>query len=48
VRGTIYLFFFFEQAKMQYIISPRVFHLAQGVQKRNTPKMYNTVTKISC
>ena len=31
-------YFFFEQAKMEYIITQKVIHLAQDVQKRTTPQ----------
>ena len=34
-------FFFFEQAKMKYIISPKMIHLAQSVQKRTIHRKKN-------
>jgi len=39
--------FFFKQAKMQYIISMRVIHLVQGVQKEKHPKVITRQLQIS-
>jgi len=47
IQGTNYIlwnYYFFEQVKMEYNITQRMVHLAQGVQKRTTHQ--NNTVKI--